>query len=236
MSDGGLDSSFLERVRSDTEERWKSYVPRDFHAARAGGLDWRPGTRWRGGMTDEEINAAEHRYGLRFPPDYRLFLATLHTPDPPMVGAAFKGNRLVDRDGRAFVDWQGDPGDIHRRLDWPLAGILWSIEADDSWRRDWGPRPETSTAREAVVRRLAATGPQLIPVAHHQYLAGSPEAEGNPVLSIYGRDVIVIGSDLRQYVLQVLKLPPDPIPAVDRSDNGRTIPFWADIILDGLGS
>lgn len=233
MDDVNFDSSFLEHLRSDTEERWVHYVPRDFHAARIGGLDWRPGTRWRGGMTEDQIAAVEHRYSLRFPPDYRLFLATLHTPDPPMVGAAFIGNRLVDRDGRAFVDWTADPADIERRLRWPLGGVLWSIEADNSWHPNWGPRPGTRTRREMVVKGLATKSPQLIPVAWHQYLAGSPESTGNPVLSIYGADVILFASDLREYLQKVLDLPRDIKAAMDTQDSDVRVPFWTDV-MDGL--
>jgi hypothetical protein len=185
-------------------------------------------------MTDAEIEGAEMQHNLRFPPDYRLFLTTLHTPDPPMVGAAFEGDRLVDQDGRAFVDWQGDPADVKRRLEWPLDGLLWSIEANIGWNPNWGPRPRTKASREAVIRKLAMSGPQLVPVAWHAYVAGPPERTGNPVLSMYGADVIVYASDLRQYLLTVFHLDPAVVAGADPEGIGATIPFWADVIETGL--
>jgi hypothetical protein len=32
-------------------------------------------------MSDAEIASAQDRFGLTFPPDHRLFLAPLHTPE-----------------------------------------------------------------------------------------------------------------------------------------------------------
>lgn len=228
-----LDDDFLEWLRRATETTWRSHVPRDFKAAGVGGLDWQTGTRWRGGMTDAEIGEAEDRYGLRFPPDYRLLLATLHTPDPPMVGARFVGTELVPSYGRLFHDWTGDPEPIQSAIAWPLDALLWSIEHDESWHPSWGPRPRGKRQREALLRQSVEAGPQLVPVLGHRYLVGPPDRIGNPVLSIYGADVIVYGSDLRSYLLAELDL--DPLASSDGGDEEPAdgIPFWQDVI-DGL--
>jgi hypothetical protein len=155
---------FLARFRDATEREWLTHAPRDYFAARVGGLDWQTGTRWRGGMTAAQIDAAQARFGLTFPPDYRLFLETLHTPDPPMVGAQFEGSVLVPHSAREFPDWTGDPAPVEAMLAWPIEVLLWSIEADGGWYRTWGPRPSTKAERDAAVRQLAADGPQLVPV------------------------------------------------------------------------
>jgi hypothetical protein len=55
--------ALLDRIRTANERIWADPYP---------GLGWQPGTRWRGGMTDAEVAQAEERYGVRFPPDYRL--------------------------------------------------------------------------------------------------------------------------------------------------------------------
>jgi hypothetical protein len=189
-------------------------------------------------MSDIEIHAAEKRFGLTFPPDYRLLLATLHTPDPPMVGARWSGrgllpstesDHLLPAESRQFPDWTGDASPIDESIAWPLEGLVWSIEHDESWCPGWGARPRGRRQREALVRELAVVGPQLVPVYGHRYLVGPRERVGNPVLSIWGSDVIVYGSSLRSYLPLELGLERPPTGSVDSGGLGR-IPFWQDVI------
>jgi len=184
-------------------------------------------------MTDAEIVAAENRFGLAFPPDYRLFLATLHTPDPPMIGARFEGSDLIPDQARSFPDWTGDDRPIETLIAWPLEGLIWSIEQDERWHPNWGRRPRGRRQREALLRDISSAGPQLVPVSGHRYLVGPTNREGNPVLSIYGSDVIVYTRNLVFYLpLDLGIAPPNPDPHVETL-RMEPIPFWQDII-DGL--
>jgi hypothetical protein len=212
---------FLERLRA-TERIWADpYL----------GLGWQSGTRWRGGMMDAEVTKAEERYGLTFPPDYRLFLQTLHTTDPERV--RYVDGTIHAQFGRPFHDWQGDRAPIDEALAWPLDGLLWSIEADDSWSSTCGDRPTTPEGRAARVRELAAGGPPLIPLMGHRYLVGEPLEAGNPVLSIYGSDVIVYAptfgtwlvAELGQMVASSLR---ELAPRV--AGDVPAIPFLQDVI------
>lgn len=213
---------FLDRIREATERIWVDpYL----------GLGWQPGTHWRGGMTDAEVAQAEAQYGVRFPPDYRLFLQTLHTTDPERV-------QYVDRTihahiGRPFHDWQGGRTPIDDAMAWPLDGLLWSIEADDDWSRSWGDRPATAEARAAKVRELAAPSPPLVPLMGHRYLVGEPLVAGNPVLSVYGSDVIVYAPTFGAWLVAELAQMVDPSMrelAPDVAAVVPAIPFWQDII------
>jgi hypothetical protein len=103
-------------------------------------------------MTEAQITEAEGRFGLKFPPDYRTFLGALHTMDPEMAGFRFQGQMPVAHTGREFSDWLGDAEPIIKALEWPVDGLLWSIEADSSWHPNWGPRPDTKDGRAADVR------------------------------------------------------------------------------------
>jgi hypothetical protein len=87
-----FESAFLHWFQERTEQTWQNYQTRtleSFVAARVGGSDWQQGTRWLGGLDEQEIARIEQRYQVRFPPDYRLFLQLLHSVDRPMVGAGF---------------------------------------------------------------------------------------------------------------------------------------------------
>jgi hypothetical protein len=159
-------------------------------------------------MTDAEVTQAEERHGLTFPPDYRLFLQTLHTTDPERV--RYVDGTIRTHVGRPFHDWQGDRSPIDEAMAWPLDGLLWSIEADDSWSSSWRDRPRTPEARAARVRELAAGAPPLIPLMGHRYLVGEPLEAGNPVLSIYGSDVIVYAPTFGAWLVAELAQMVDP--------------------------
>jgi hypothetical protein len=219
---------FLEWLRTVTETRWETHIPRDFQAAGVGGLDWARGTKWRGGMTDAQVDDAQRRYRLVFPPDYRRFLTTLHTTDPEMVGAFYEGSTLVAKTGRSVHDWSGDPDPINKALAAPVDGLLWSIEAEDSWHPRWGPRPDTERGRVEVIRALAANAPPLIPVMGHRYLVGAPIVEGNPVLSMYGADVIVYADNLESYLAS--ELAGQPWHVSKHGELADALGIWWDLI------
>lgn len=65
-----FDEAFLRWFRERTEETWQKYQTRtfeEFMASRVGGSDWQQGTRWLGGLSEQEIATIEQRYHLRFP-------------------------------------------------------------------------------------------------------------------------------------------------------------------------
>ena len=214
---------FLKHVRQETERIWADpYL----------GLGWQPGSHWRGGMTDIEVRQAEVRFGFAFPPDYRLFLQTLHTTDPECV--RYVGGEISERAGRPVRDWLGDRAPFDEALAWPLEGLLWSIEADSCWFSGWGARPTTRDGRAARIRGLANESPPLIPVMGHRYLVGHPLESGNPVLSIYGGDVIVYARSFGAWLVEELASMVDPsmrkLAPANAAVDLRSIPFWQDVI------
>src|SRR5205814_9040309 len=85
-----FDEAFLHWFQQRTEESWQHYATRtfeDFVASGVGGRDWQQGTRWLGGLSEQEIETIEQRYAVVFPPDYRLFLRILHSVDRLQTGA-----------------------------------------------------------------------------------------------------------------------------------------------------
>ena len=229
-----FDTDFLDWFRERTEQAWARYQTRDFFAARVGGRDWQRGTRWLDGLTDDEIDEAERRWSIRFPPDYRFFLRCLHTTDRPMAGARFIGDKLTPADWPSFYNWQRDTDALQEAFNWPMEGLLFDVEHNNLWRPSWGQRPDSRPERERLVRGLAATAPRLIPVFGHRYLLAEPFRRGNPVLSIYQTDVIVYGGDLRRYLLAELGGLLDIAGSRGRADATATtldlasIPFWSE--------
>lgn len=134
--------------------------------------------------------------------------------------------------GRPFHDWQVDHSAIDKRLAWPLDGLLWSIEADDSWSSSWSDRPPTPAERAVKVRALAAAGPPLIPLMGHRYLVGEP-LEAGKSSAVDGSDVIVYGPTFGTWLLEELAQMIDPslrALAPGAESVVRAIPFWQDVI------
>lgn len=244
ITPSGFDAAFLDWFRWRTEAAWETILPPTLQRWGALGCKWQPGTKWLGGLEDEQVAEIERTWSLKFPPDYRHFLRRLHAVDRPMRCTAWREDSTDEsqptlRDQPAFYNWLSDGDAIHSRLDSLVFGLLFDVEQNALWRPGWGRRPATAEARSHHVRELVADAPRLIPVFEHRFLLAEPCEAGNPVFSIVQSDIIVYGADLRSYFLvefaDLLGL--DRSQAVSQSnaliqDRFRAhaaIPFWGDL-------
>ena len=163
---------------------------------------------WTSGYSQAELDAAQARFGLRFPPD----LVALLLERRPLHG----------------YDWRTDDESIRRALAHPLDGLLFDLEHNDLWWPEWGERPATAGARAEIVTAAVEAAPRLIPIMSHRYIPEEPHAAGNPVFSVMQSDVIYYGADLADYFEREFshgRFPGTPV----RSDL-RRIPFWSDLV------
>jgi hypothetical protein len=161
--------------------------------------------RWTKGYTQAELDRAQHRFGLVFPPDLIDLL---------------KRKRPVDGH-----DWTDDAA-IKRALDWPINGLLASVEDGRMWWPEWGRLPSSARARREVLREVLSRAPKLIPLIAHRYLPEQPHEAGNPVFSIYYTDAIYYGANLKDYFER--EFTPEssrPLPT-----KIKYIPFWSDLV------
>ncbi|MGN6818261.1 MAG: hypothetical protein ACTHJR_06275 [Sphingomonas sp.] len=157
---------------------------------------------WTGGFTQDQLDDAQARYRLTFPPD---------------LVAALRERRLV-----GGYDWSTENQAIRGMLAWPFDML--SAEIDHGyWWPDWGDRPREMAARRDVLRQALAAAPKLIPLLGHRFLPATPIESGNPVLSMYGFDTVYYGADLADYWRREFDGPAAPIGTV------RHIPFWSDL-------
>jgi hypothetical protein len=163
------------------------------------------GRLWAEGYTQSELDAAQDKYGLVFPPD----LVALLRDRRPILG----------------YDWRADDREIRSALEWPLEGLLFDVEHNALWEPEWGERPRTVNARSEVVARVVSGAPKLIPLVSHRYLPSEPNEAGNPVLSIYQSDIICYGSDLADYFEREFG-----DPSRDLQQPIKRIRFWSDFI------
>ncbi|OKJ05625.1 hypothetical protein AMK19_25350 [Kitasatospora sp. CB01950] len=161
------------------------------------------------GLSERELDAVEARFGFRFAPDHRVFLAAgLPT-------------------GPSWPDWRyGDPEQLRGRLAWPVEGTLFDV-SHGYWFPLWGPEPEDAAERERVARAALASVPQLVPLYGHRYLPAAPFGPRHPVLSVYQTDIIEYGRDLADWLRVEFTGGPHHGVAVS------TVPFWSNFVTDG---
>jgi len=163
------------------------------------------GRLWADGYSQSELDAAQEKYGLAFPPD----LIALFLERRPVLG----------------YDWRSDDEKIREMLRWPLEGLLFDVENNALWWEEWGERPNTPSARSEIVEKVVMDAPPLIPLVSHRYIPAEPHKAGNPVFSIYQSDVVYYGSDLANYFEREFVDHDHPL-----GENIRQIQFWSDLV------
>lgn len=168
----------------------------------------KPMLNWTRGYSKEELDAAQERYGLIFPPD----LVEL----------------LQERRPRKGYDWRHDDEAIKRALSWPLEGLIFDIENNDLWWSEWGERPASADERAEAIAGIVAKAPALVPILGHRYIPAQPHERGNPVFSVYQSDIIYYGSDLADYFDREFQ--PRSFDRDARPSPIRRIEFWSDLV------
>ncbi|BAM92587.1 hypothetical protein S58_66200 [Bradyrhizobium oligotrophicum S58] len=168
-------------------------------------MSGRDTVRWTKGYTRSELDRAQRRFGLVFPPD----LIALLTRRRPVDGH----------------DWT-DERAIRRALEWPFESLHHAVETGQLWWSEWGRLPSTARARADALPDIVSRAPKLIPLIAHRYLPEQPHESGNPVFSIYGVDAIYYGANLNDYFeREFTGWSSKPWPA-----QVKHIPFWSDLV------
>ncbi|KRE67768.1 hypothetical protein ASG92_14140 [Arthrobacter sp. Soil736] len=162
------------------------------------------------GLSNEELDQVEERFGFSFSLTHRQFLTVVL----PL--------------GRGWVDWRhGDREEIERRLFWPVESALFDVEHNDFWPVSWGDRPADQELALAHARTRLEAFPRLVPVYSHRYVAVGPGDVPSPLFSVYQYDVIYYSDNLLDYVAREFHAPPA------HPSSAQHIPFWSEL-ADGL--
>jgi hypothetical protein len=199
-----FNEEFLLWFRARTEATWKKMPDRsveEFDARDEEDRSWHPywrGAKWLEPLTDEEIDAVERQWHIRFPPDYRLFFKWLHATNKPKYEYA-PGEFITG----LFYSWQESPSYIHHAYEHILGGFAFDAIHNSRWRSEWGPVPLTEEEAHERLKPIIQMAPKLIPIHWSAYLLVEPCQAGNPVLSIWQTDIFVSAPDLRTFLLAV---------------------------------
>jgi hypothetical protein len=168
-----------------------------------------PAEPWGPPYTRAELDAAQARFGLIFPPD--------------LIALYLKG-----RPPQAW-DWTRDTDKITDMLAWPYEGLLFDVENNVLWWPEWGARPADAKDRAAILRRAVDAAPRLIPIFGHRFIPQTPHEAGNPVFSVYQSDIIYYGANLDDYWAREFAPTTEarharPWPPI------KPIPFWSEMV------
>jgi hypothetical protein len=170
------------------------------------------------GLSERELDRAEHRFSIRFPPTWREVLTVVHPvarPKPPR-----------DQDGvrrwTACPDWRRrDETGTRDLIDAPVDGLLFDVEQNGFWWADWGIRPAHTPAARALAAARLVTVPRLVPLWGHQYVAAD---DASPVFSIVQADLYIPALTIGDVTTGRNQ---DAVP-VEEWPIGR-VPFWSDL-------
>jgi hypothetical protein len=166
---------------------------------------------WEPGFSEVELRLAEDRYGFRFPPDLRDLLRLRRLPHG--------------------YDWSSGFDAIDHALKAVGQGIVFDVEHNGVWWREWGPRPASEDERAVVVAEQVQQAPQLIPLRGHRFMPAQPSEAGNPVFSISQMDIIYYGANLIDYLSNEYGSP----PAYRLDGDIRFTPFWSTAVERAYG-
>ena len=191
-------TDFLYWIKEQTEAFWGRHPHTE--GSSGGYREWPVGIRWVG-LSEAEIDRVEAAYAVRFTPDHREFLRVLHALDQPYTYVEeATPEHAEDRTQEIFFyNWLKDEVAIRRKLALPYKDL------HGGWLPAWGPRPATEEELAAEFAQQFSKAPTLLPLMGHRYLVSEPQQPGNPVLSVWGSDIIIYGWNLRSYLLHELR-------------------------------
>lgn len=163
------------------------------------------------GYSQTELDDAQARWNLRFPPD----LVELLRERRPLI------------EYRDSFDWvASDPKVIKFWLDWPFEGYWRTVQRSGAWWPEWGERPQRLGEQREKLRGIFADAPTLIPLSGHRFLPDEPYEPGNPVFSVFHSDIVHYGPNLTCWLALegAAPEPTRPWPPI------RDIRFWGDAV------
>lgn len=199
---------FLRWVKTETEADWQ--ISRE----EADDDKWIEGAKWQG-LQAAEIGEIEQQYGIKFSPEHRVFLEVLHSIDKLEPEVYYTEEGEETRLTPYFYHWQRDEEAIKARFQWPYDTIFQDVLGQNGiWLKSWGKRPKTDEEKEAKFAEWYQQAPTLVPIYGHRFVVTGEGLAHQPVLSVWGSDIIVYGWNIKQYLL---------------SELGNYLPIWKNI-------
>jgi hypothetical protein len=197
-------TEFLYWIKERTEKFWalKREVQDDENHEIE---NWAYNAKWIG-LSEQEIDNVEIKYGIKFTKFHREFLSILHTVDRKQKNQSWdeNGNSIII-ESSFFHNWLNDEEEIKKYLSWPKDFLLDDVLRGAIWLKSWGKKSNSKTEQKSIFLNWFTQAPNLIPINSHRFVINEPRDFDNPILSIYGQDTILYGGNMRHYLLNELE-------------------------------
>ena len=172
------------------------------------------GVKFSKGLLQDEIDEIEKIYEIKFPKSLCEF---------------YKQGFPVSADDNRFPQWMNFSDEniskIKKRIYAPYEWLLKYVKIG-FWVPQWGETKESNDEKIQKYLEIITDAPKLIPLYSHRYMPVLDGVDNPPVISTVGRDTIIYGGNLYEYLRNEFG---------NRGDffvkqNHINIPFWSDVI------
>lgn len=165
------------------------------------GYQFQPGTTWKPGIPDQTIERYQNEMGLEFPFEYKMFLRHMNGTTPETVNVY----------GSCGQPYSYGPG--YYSYPEHLTAVKDRIRL-------------VYDAYEVTTAYVDSNDiPHLMPIESHRFLVVD-RCSNRPVLSIYGRDAIVLAPSLQAFLIRDIF--GDSALPNEQLQHGGPVPFWLD--------
>jgi hypothetical protein len=185
---------FFAWLKQESEAKWKEVKLKD----KIYGFQVQAGTRWNPGLSDAEIARFEKDMGFAFPPIYKLYLKAMNGTSKEAINIYGRSGE-PERYAPGFYSYPKDLATMREMIDWIY---------------------EEGHVTPADVEAQGI--PHIMPIVSHRFLVVD-RCETNPVLSMYGNDIIPYASNLMAFLLYDIFH--DGAPDPDMPDD-LAVQFW----------
>ncbi len=189
-------TEFLYWVKERTEKLWSvddENCPKGFY-----------GAKWQG-LSKEQIDQVEKKYNIRFIPDHKEFLKILHTIDKKEIFEYEDDGELIIEERNFFYNWLADEKEVLEIIKSSYSWMKYDADEDSQvWLSSWGIKPASLEKRIEIFEEWLSHVPALLPLTGLRYIVSDENLKWKPVISLGSSDIIVMGWDLRTYLLNEL--------------------------------
>jgi len=184
---------FFPWLKNESEKFWKSIkINSGIY-----GFQIQKDTKWNHGLSDSQIEAFEKDLGFKFPEIYKLFLKTMDGTNEPAVNIYGESGEPYAY-SPAYYSYPRDLKIIKEMINWICESFNIKVGDIDGDKISF-----------------------IIPIVSHRFLIVDKSGK-NPVLSMYGDDVIPYASSLKTFLVD------DIFNNGTQEDNLRdiSVDFW----------
>ncbi|MDR6488579.1 hypothetical protein J2799_003097 [Chryseobacterium vietnamense] len=190
-------TEFLYWVKERTEKLWSvddENCPKGFY-----------GAQWQG-LSEEQIDQVERKYEVSFTYEHREFLKILHAIDKKEIVEYEDDGELIAEECTFFYNWLENETEIISQRN-SFYKWMWDdiMSVNHVWLKSWGIKPKSIEKRKEIFDEWFSRLPRLLPVRNSACVVENNNLKWNPVVSIRGSDIVILGWDFRTYLLYELR-------------------------------